>query len=197
MEMMYGDGPTNEAWFAAHAYFCCMNLERETFDRDWRGSIHSNPKRKFSYDEYLESCAFCANMGVTMGFLRRDAWWKFNHEQAAMSYYEQAERLKKQSTKGANSTARRWSELREACLGFFPKAYFEKGAAFLGAPPNVVAETIREIALRERPNDFVGPKNEPLKLRWFIETIENFQADGRLGAAIENAMRDSLRPSGE
>lgn len=127
--------------------------------------------------------------GFKVGFLYRDAWWKQNHEQAAISYYEQGKRLKEQSSKGADSTAKRYSDLRQSCLDYFPQAYAEKGITFIGAPMRVVAETIREIALRERPDDFVSPQGDALKLRWFIETLEKFQAEGAFGEAIKDAMR--------
>ena len=197
-ELMFDRAPENSIWFAAHIYHLCERAKKdidecvsERADLDaLAGNVDDfyacateeerQRERRYPYNNLLD-------IGVRVGFLYRDAWWKENHETAAMNYYSQVEARKKGSPRGGASTSEKYVALKNDCLGYFAQAYKEKGVSFLGAPLAIVAQTIREIALRERPNDFLGPRGKPLSERWFYETLEDFQADGKFGAEIIKA----------
>ena len=203
IELMFEKSPENSTWFAAHIYRLCEEVEE---------TIESNIKERKKLDDFIGSVdeyyrsnnkdermserrspfVSLVNTGVKIGFLYRDAWWKDNHEEAAMNYYSLVKARRKGSPRGGDSTAEKYDNLKRDCLGYFEKAYEEKGVAFLGAPVAVVAKTIREIALRERPHDFIGPKGNPLSERWFLETLEAFQANGEFGPEIEKITKKAL-----
>lgn len=203
--LMYGDPPETPEWFASHIYETCAEIERELDDFveerkeidalcDNVDDLYLSKDEEQRDVERMRPVVLAVNRAFKVGFLYRDAWWKFNHEQAAISYYSQADRLRTQSQKGADSTARRYAQLKDDCLSLFSVAYAENGIKFVGAPLNVVAETIRKIALRDRPEDFVNPKGEPLSLRWFTEALEGFQAEGKFGPAFAEAMNKANGP---
>jgi hypothetical protein len=194
-EMMFDKSPENSVWFAAHIYRLCEEVEKHINDQvseraeldeiigevdDYYAGSTEDQRREERRNPYTS----LVNTGVKIGFLYRDAWWKENHEEAAINYYAQVEARKKGSPLGGDSTADKYLNLKKDCLGYFAKAYEEKGVAFLGAPLGIVARTIREIALRERLNDFVGPRGKPLSERWFFEALEDFQANGEFGPEI-------------
>lgn len=197
-ELMFDRAPATAEWFALYIYRMCEGVDREIKDaaseRKELDQLVENVD-----DHYFETTqegrdverrqpfVSLVNTGVKIGFLYREAWWKEKHEQAALNYYSQIEARKKGSPLGGVSTAKKYQKLKDDLLGYFPQAFKEKGAAFIGAPIKVVGATIREMALRDRPNDFVGPGGEPLSERWFIETFEDFQASGKLGPAIIKA----------
>ncbi len=131
-----------------------------------------------------------AELYFKLGFLYRDTWWIENHEDAAAGYYEQTKKRKDGSKKGAKTTANKAAALRADCLGFVAAAYEEKGMDFIVAKTSIQATTIMGIAQRERPSDFVGPHGKPLSHKWFVETLEGFGADGRLGETIKAVIKN-------
>lgn len=202
-EVMFNQSPESSVWHAAHIYRLCEEVERhikeETDERaeldELIGNVDDyylssaederNRERRFPFNRVV-------NAGVKIGFLYRDAWWKENHEEAALNFYAQVEARKKGSPRGGDATAEKFSALKKLCLSFFEDAYEEKGVAFLGAPIGVVSQTIREIALREKPSDFIGPQGKPLSQRWFLETLEDFQANGEFGPEILRLTKKAL-----
>ncbi len=135
-----------------------------------------------------EKLSKATQAAFTIGWLHRDRWWMERHGEAAAKYYDRATLLAEAQEKGAGSTREKYSRLKSDCLGFYRQAFEERGFAFVGAPISVVAETIREIALRERGTEYVGPGGQPLSLKWFQETLEDFQADGRHARALQDAL---------
>ena len=125
---------------------------------------------------------------LKIGFLYRDHWWISNHQQAAIKYYELAEKRIAGSKRGANKTAEKSRALRNGCLELVAIAYAERKTAFICADVKVMADTIMEIALRERPMDYVSSPGKNLRFEWFLETLEGFRADGQLGKAIKAAI---------
>ena len=194
-ELMFDGAPSKPVWFASHIYRLFEEAEKEIDDAvderkeldELAGDVDDYYVGTSEADRIVERRhPFVAllNTGVKIGFLYRDAWWKANHEEAALGYYAQAEARKKGSPKGGDATAQKFARLKRDCLGYFEQAFREKGAVFVGAPLNIVAHTICEIALRERPNDFVGPSGSPLSERWFYETLEDLRAEGEFGPAL-------------
>ncbi len=194
-ELMFDGAPSKPVWFASHIYRLFEEAEKEIDDAvderkeldELAGDVDDYYVGTSEADRIVERRhPFVAllNTGVKIGFLYRDAWWKANHEEAALGYYAQAEARKKGSPKGGDATAQKFARLKRDCLGYFEQAFREKGAVFVGAPLNIVAHTICEIALRERPNDFVGPSGSPLSEQWFFETLEDLRAEGEFGPAI-------------
>lgn len=186
---MFGEAPTSEEWYAAHVYSKCNNLTDEMVNRNrGYGDDIVTRKGRVTYEEYVESCALCADIGIAIGFLRRDAWWKFNHEQAAIAHYEQIDARQRGSARGGSANANRWDRLKKDCLKYLPQAYAEHGVKVLSGRADIVGKIIAEIAFRERPDDFVGPQGKPLAERWFVVVIEDFQANGAFGKAIEGLL---------
>lgn len=200
-ELMYDKSPTRREWHATHINefahklssllddYLCERKELETGKyavSDYFVSRDENEREI----ERKRPILTALDLGVKIGFLYRDAWWKFNHEEAAQKYYAQAKSREEGAHKGAKATAEKAAALRSDCLKYVATAYDEKGAAFLGANLSVKAQTISEIALRDRPGDFVGPQGKPLSHKWFLETLESFEADSQLGEAIESAVKN-------
>jgi hypothetical protein len=196
VQRMFDEPPDALEWHALHIYRLgdqVAAIMDKYFDKRKKLESHIKDMDDFYLstnenereEERPTPIVSALNLGVKIGFLYRDAWWKMNHEKAAIKYYEQAEGRKKGSPKGGASTANRYAKLKKDCLAYFSQAYQERGTAILGAPISVVAHTIRKIAMHERPDDFVGPKGEPLSQRWFTEVLEDFQADGEFGKIIE------------
>lgn len=205
-ELMFDGTPDSSVWFAAHIYRLCEAVEQTIIDQVEERSeldkligdvddFYAGKTEDERRSERRNPFVGLVNTGVKIGFLYRDAWWKENHEAAALNFYAQAEARKKGSPKGGDSTAEKYNALKNDCLNYFETAFQEKGVAFLGAPITVVAQSIREIALRERPIDFVGPKGKPLSERWFLETLEDFQANGEFGPKILELTQKALGPS--
>jgi|GEM_PF-3282185 len=191
-QLMYDEGPSTVEWYAAHIFRAC---EMYVYCRDTTADKYKELEAAAGID-IKEGCeetnnkrvgnvAWAVELGMKAGFLYRDAWWKFNHEQAAIAYYEQVDARQRGSSKGGDANASRYERLRQDCLAYIPQAYLEHGSVVVAGRADKIAKIIRDIALRERPDDFVGPQGKPLAPKWFIETIEDFQSNGELGQAIE------------
>jgi len=168
--LMFDEPPHRREWHAAHIYRFGEEIissvdeylkERKEIEilagnvDDFYVSTIENERKA----ERRSPIITILDWGVKVGFLYRDAWWKFNHEEAAVKYYEHVENRKKGASKGARATSQKYKELKNDCLSYVSRAYKEKGAAFLGAKLKIKAQTIMELALEERPNDFIDRKS--------------------------------------
>ncbi|SHK54874.1 hypothetical protein SAMN05444000_1387 [Shimia gijangensis] len=202
-EVMFDQGPESSVWFAAHIYRLSEEVGMAISDEvearaevdDLAGNVDdyylgtAEEERKI---ERRNPYVMLVNAGVKIGSLYRDAWWKENHEAAALNFYAQAAARKIGSPRGGDATAEKFAVLRTKCLELFETAFEEKGVSFLGAPIGIVAHSIREIALRDMPSDFLGPQGKPLSERWFLETLEEFQANGEFGPKIMDLTKKAL-----
>lgn len=132
---------------------------------------------------------FIAYDDVSVAYLWREMQMVRSQEPLAIKYDEHIKKRKKGASKGARATSQKYKVLRNDCLLYVAQAYKEEGAAFLGAKLKTKAKTIRELAFRERPDDFINPQGRPLAFRWFLEVLEDFEAGGELGIAIEAAVK--------
>jgi hypothetical protein len=202
-EVMFDQGPENSVWFASHIYRLSEAVRVMISDEvETRAEVDvlagnvddyylgtTEDERKI---ERRNPYVMLVNTGVKIGSLHRDAWWKENHEAAALNFYAQAAARKIGSPRGGDATAEKFAVLKAKCLELFETAFEEKGVSFLGAPIGIVAHTIREIALRDMPSDFLGPQGKPLSERWFLETLEEFQANGEFGPKIMELTKRAL-----
>lgn len=104
-------GPISEEWHAAQIinsfdrlYSSLRAAEEDAADQEAK-SLYS------SLEEEIEDirCSFMnsSQEAFKVGFLYRDAWWKFQHEKAALKYYEIIEKNRESGQKGGQGDKKR------------------------------------------------------------------------------------------
>lgn len=141
---------------------------------------------------YAARMAYCQHIEedyYSVGYLWRELELIMKQETDLAAFEKEANLKKDGSKKGGKATTDKFAALRADCLGYVAAAYQLRGSSFLSDSIEAQAEAIREIALSERADEFIGPKGNHLSLKWFTIALEDFRADGQLGKAIEKAVK--------
>lgn len=169
---------------------------KKQFGDNWNVAIQSEfalqnyPRTSaVGYAARIFYCHFIKEDDYAVGYLWREFEVLMKQETELAAFEEEANRKKDGSKKGGKTTTDKYVALRADCLGYVATAYKLKGSSFLSYSIEAQAEVICEIALGERPDEFIGPNGNPLSLRWFTNALEDFRADGQLGKAIEEAVK--------
>lgn len=120
--------------------------------------------------EYFEEYPVRISNSFLIGMLWKELCIKDQIEDSLEDYFLRLKREKESRKKGALKSKEKAEELRSHCVSIAVNLALDRGAKFMMAPPSLQAKTIREIAIRDRCDDFMrgGKKYSE---NWFLKNI--------------------------
>ncbi|QCP87439.1 hypothetical protein EYE35_17225 [Cereibacter sphaeroides] len=170
-----GDGEPGEPhWYAAHIALRDSAIEDaissdETF---YRSSARALSDFEDLARDARRSTELIAQKAFEIGFLYRDAWWKLEHEKAALKYYEQVEKNRESGRKGgqANKRGERYHVLDMLALDRLDEFAFAGDREAKKLARRLAADHDKRTA---EPIFTIG--SQLLSDRWFDDWLDHFR----------------------
>ena len=139
-------------------------------------------------EDFLIFLNFVYDLGFLSGRLISEYFIRYEIQPLAEKGEAAEKAQEKRSTSGGSATKAKSAFQKELCKELIIQAVSEKGLEFIMASMQEKANTIREIAKRDRNAEFTFRGDELLSENWFRDRLEDLNADGALSSIVKQGM---------
>lgn len=174
-------GPRSEEWHASQMinsfgtlYSSLRYAEEDAADPEEAKSFYSSLEEEI--EDIRRNFMDCSQEAFKIGFLYRDAWWKFQHEKAALKYYEIIEKNRASGQKGGQGDKKRerYEVLNRLARQKFREIAFASDKEGARLAKNLAATYD---ANADEPLFMISSKG--LSKRWYDDWLVNFRQIAR------------------